>query len=319
MSTPFKKQVGKKRGKLIPIASIASEAAGTSGGNVSHIMPKDDVRRLKNQKYLVLSYVTPEGYAPLDKLGGTLKSPKGLIMKFSGAFLELADAETHANQIRAEDPRFDVYVVELYRWGIVPLPKDEAPFVTRKHTEEMLTRIVSGLQTSMVEGRREQEERKMKDRQRAEAELRKIKGPDYVMPEKSKLLEKYETEIFTAREEEEKKAKEENRDKLIFHNEDDIMNIMMDYCVVNAGKTIGAGTCGDFMKFFIEKSVARMAQMKRATDRERPEDDPASLPTAAEVREKLAEQGEIPITDKQKIDEVKTEDPSSAPAASSDA
>lgn len=298
MSTPLDKQLKKKRGKLIPIAGIAAEAAGVGAtGTVSHVIPKDDVRRVKNQKYLVLSYATPDGTT-------VVRSPKGMVMKFSGAFLDFADAEDHAKHIRAEDPRFDVYVVELYKWGMVPLPKEEAPFVQRNHTDEMLTRIVSGLQTSMEEGRREIAERKMKDRERAMEEMRKTKGADYVMPEKSKLLEKYETEILKAREEEEKKAKEENRAKMIFHNEDDIMNVMIDFCVANSGAVIGAGTCSDFMKFFVEKSVARMAQIRRAEDRERQEDNPEYLPSHQEVREKLAEEGRVPISDQQAVTEL---------------
>lgn len=141
------KQLKKKRGKFGPI-SAGVEAGGAAGGRSTHIIPKGDIRRVPKQNYLVLSYATPDGTT-------VVRSPRGMVMKFSGAFDTLPEAEKHAEAIRNEDPRFNVFVVDLYKWGVVPLPKDEEPFISRKYADEMLTRIVGGLQASMEQGKKE--------------------------------------------------------------------------------------------------------------------------------------------------------------------
>jgi len=151
MSTALQKQIKKKRGKFCPEVgggSLCPMGADGVQGKVTHIMPAGDIRRVPGQNYMVLSYATPDGTTKV-------RSPRGMVMKFSGAFSDEKKAGEHAQDIRNEDPRFDVFVVDMYKWGMVPLPEEEKPFVTRKYADEMLTRIVSGLQTSMEQGKRE--------------------------------------------------------------------------------------------------------------------------------------------------------------------
>ena len=276
----LEKQVAKKRGRLCPVAC----AGGTAGkGNAVHIMPGDDVRRVPGQNWLVLSYATPDGTT-------RVVSPRGMVMKFSGCFDKPEQADAHAEQIRNEDPRFDVYVVKLYTWGMVPLPDDEKPFIRREYADKMLTRIVSGLQNSMEQGKKEMEERKERDRKRAEEAMRRAtKNPDYVMPEKSDLLIEYEDKARKVREDEKTTAAEEGRAPQLMHSEQDIMDILMRFCVDRAGRVIDAGTGADLMKYFIEKTIERDAQLMRAQEREKPDEDPKNLPSHDEVARKLEE------------------------------
>ena len=282
MSTALNKQLRKKRGKFCP--EVGGGAMGGSG-KVTHIMPSGDIRRIPGQNFLVFSYATPDGTTKV-------RSPRGMVMKFSGAFPDEKRAGEHAEMIRNEDPRFDVFVIDMYKWGMVPLPEDEKPFVTRKYADEMLTRIVSGLQNSMEQGKKEMEERKERDRKRAEDAMRKATGrPDYEMPEKSDVLLGYEDEVKEKRAAASKEAEEagEPCSARIMHSEQDIMNILMQYCIDRSGCVIDSGTGADLMKFFIEKSIERDAQMMRAVERERPDEDPKNMPSADEVKRQLAE------------------------------
>lgn len=274
MADHFQKQMKIKRGKFCPEVGAVAPA----GGKAVHIIPDGDKRRVPGQHFLVMSYATPDGSTKV-------RSPRGMVQKFSGCFDTLAAAEAHADAIRREDPRFDVYVVDLYEWLQVPMPDEEKHFVKRKYVDDMLTRIVTGLQNSMEQGKKEMDERKARDRSKAEAAIRAVKGPDYKMPEKSDLLLKYEEEIRKKREEEEKKAEEELRECRIMHSENDIANIAMQYFVEHAGEVIDAGSGSSFMKYFIMKTIERGAEMARAKDRERQDDGPDKV---AEIREKQA-------------------------------
>lgn len=281
------KQLKKKRGKFCPVSSGVDGTV--MGGKSSHIIPKGDIRRVPKQNFLVLSYATPDGTT-------IVRSPRGMVMKFSGCFDTQPEAEKHAEAIRNEDPRFNVFVVDLYKWGIVPLPKDEEPFVSRKYADEMLSRIVGGLQTSMEQGKKEMEERKENDRKKAEEAMRTaLKDPNYVMPEKSELLIKYEEEARQEREREIAAAAAEDRKPVIAYNEADVMNILMEYCVDRSGSVIDSGTGADMMKYFIEKAIERRAQMIRATDREKEDENPTAMPSHDEVVKKLEEKGIEPI------------------------
>ena len=284
MSSSLEKQIKKKRAKFAPVAG----AGGTSVAS-EHIMPTDDVRKVPNQRFTVVSYACPNGITRVC-------SPRGMVMKFSGSFSTQALAEEHANIIRNEDPRFDVFVLDMYVWGQVPLPEDEKPFVPRHYVEDMITRIVSGMQHSMVQGKKELDERKMRDRKKAEEAMRRVKGSDYVMPEKSKLLEKYETDVRKERENEEKNAKIENRDKRIMYDEDILIKTIMDFCVKNLGNTIGVSTGSEFIKFLVNKTTEREAQRRQTEDREKNREDehPDAIDAEIERRKKAAleEQGD---------------------------
>ncbi|MDR3543376.1 MAG: hypothetical protein P4L69_20805 [Desulfosporosinus sp.] len=309
----MEKQVKKKRAKICPEVCAGSSGIAETGGEIIHVIPKGDIRKVDGQNFLVLSYATPDGTT-------RVRSPRGMVLKFSGAFEDEDTAGGHAQDIRNEDPRFDVFVVEMYKWGMVPLPEDEKPFVTRKYADEMLTRIVAGLQNSMEQGKKEMEERKERDRAKAEEAMRRAKGdPDYKMPEKSDLLIKYEDEVKAQRAAAAAKEGQASSAK-IMHSEEDVMNVLMQYCVENVGHVIDAGTGADLMKYFIEKSILHQAQMIQAKDREKPDEDPKNMPSREEVEKQMAERQAKPIDLTQKDETLPPTEsepplPSEAPAA----
>jgi hypothetical protein len=128
--------------------------------------------------------------------------------------------------------------------------------------------------------------------------MRRATGrPDYEMPEKSEVLLGYEDEVKAKRDAAAAEAEKagESSSARIMHSEQDIMNILMQFCVERAGRVIDAGTGADLMKFFIEKSIERDAQMMRAVEREKPDEDPKNMPSSAEVKKQMAEKGQAEV------------------------
>ena len=126
--------------------------------------------------------------------------------------------------------------------------------------------------------------------------MRRATGrPDYEMPEKSDLLLKYEDEVKEKRAAAMAAAAAEGESETstskIMHSEQDIMNILMQFCIERVGRVIDAGTGADLMKYFVEKSIERDAQMIRAQDREKPDEDPKNMPSREEIEKRMAEKG----------------------------
>lgn len=294
MSTAAK-QVAKKKRNRLPVEALmgpikaAAEGAAAEAPQVNYITAMEDVHKLPNQRFLVLSYVCPDGIT-------RVRSPKNLLFKFSGTLPDLPSAKLHAEAIRNEDPRFDVEVVDLYKWGQVPMPNEEKSFVPRHYADEMLSKIVSGLQNSMMQGKKEMDERKAKDRAKAEAAMQRAKGKDYKMPEKSEVYKRYEEEQRKLREEEERQAEKEMRARRITHTEDVIADVSMRFFVENAGKVIDAGTGAAFMRYFVDKTIDIKARLQQAEDREKPGEDPATLAKKVEEEEakKKMEESQAP-------------------------
>lgn len=252
-----------------------------------HIMPTGDIHRPPGmeQNFLVLSYVTPDGSTKVRSL-------KGICFKFSGTFRLLEDAKNYARIIRDENPLFDVSVVDLYEWGIIPLPDEERPFVSKEYTDPLLSRAVAGLQRSMVQGKKELEERKARDRAKAEAQMQKVRGPDYKMPEKSHDIVTLENKIRKERQIEEETAAAEHRESQVVFNISQISNIIMMYCTENMGRSIDMNSGSTIMKYFSEKSIELEAQYRRARAGEFQDEAPSELPTANEVEKMQIGEGD---------------------------
>lgn len=273
-SVTLKKQLEKRKisRDQLQEAYKASQQVG------KHILPTGDVHRPPGaeQNYLVLSYVTPDGSTKVRSL-------KGICFKFSGTFRLLEDAKEYAKTIRDENPMFDVSVVDLYTWGVIPLPDEERPFVAKEFTDPLLTRAVSGLQHSMVQGKKELSERKARDRAKAEAQMQKVRGKDYKMPEKSVDITTLEEKIKKERKEEEDAAAAEHRESHVSFTASQISNILMMYCSDNMGQTIDMSSGAALMKYFTDKSIELEAQLRRAKAGEFKDEAPSGLPTSDQV------------------------------------
>jgi hypothetical protein len=274
MSKLLEKQVARRKitKEELQEAYNASQHVG------KHILPSGDIHRPpgSEQNFLVLSYVTPDGSTRVTSL-------KGICFKFSGTFRLLEDAKNHAQTIRDENPMFDVSVVDLYTWGVIPLPDEERPFVAKEYTDPLLTRAISGLQKSMTQGKKELEERKARDRAKAEAQMQKVRGKDYKMPEKGADILALEEKVKKERKAEEEAAAAEHRESQVVFNMSQISNIIMTYCTESIGKSIDMGSGVAIMKYFTDKSIELEAQYRRAKASEFQDEAPGLIPTAADL------------------------------------
>lgn len=171
--------------------------------------------------------------------------------------------------------------------------------MAKEFTDPLLTRAVAGLQKSMVQGKRELEERKARDRAKAEAAMQKVRGKDYKMPEKSADLLSIEAKIKKEREDEEANAASENRANRVMFDMSQISNIIMMYCTENVGKNIDMNTGSVIMKYFSEKSIELEAQVRRAKASEFQDEVPSELPSAeyVEAMQRSGESDELAPAD----------------------
>jgi hypothetical protein len=272
--------IEKIKNKQLLEKAEAAEVAAAYRSTVSqsgHIIPYGDVHRVKGQNFLVMSYCTSDGST-------RVRSTKNLAQKFSASFCTETEAREFAKIIRDEDPRFDVQVVDMGVWGTVPMPTEDRPFVQREYTDSILTKCVSGLQRSMVQGKREIADRKARDRAKALAAMQKSKGKDYVMPEKSAELQAMEDKIRRERLEEEEKAKVECRTSEVKFSSGELANIIMQFCCEN---NVESAVGSSLLKYIAEKSIELEAQVQRAKASEFEDENPKNFPTAAEVQASL--------------------------------
>lgn len=84
---------------------------------------------VKGQKYAVVSLVVP---------------PKSdhLALKLRGSFDEMEEAEKHAEEVMKTDPDFDIFIVSMYNWLVLPLPDDVRAGIKHRYTDERLDRIM---------------------------------------------------------------------------------------------------------------------------------------------------------------------------------
>lgn len=247
----LRKQLDKKK-----LVAEALKRSGTDDSKVGGvIVASGDVHRTPGQNFLVLSYVLPDG-------GTKVKSLKNILFKFSGCRETEAQAREYAKVIRDENPLFDVFVVDTGKWGVCPLPQEERQFLDVQYVNPLLTRSMSRIHDTMAQSKKEMDDRKARDRAKAEALMRKTKGPDYVMPEKSAELQSIEDELRKKRDDEEAAALNESRESEITYTYSQISDLTMQWCLDNNQDAVGIGA--SLVRYIAEKMLERQAEMVRS-------------------------------------------------------
>lgn len=72
-----------------------------------------DAMRVAGQNYAVVSIISPDSNQRYEKIA----------MKIKGVFNTLDEARDHANKLHKADDTFDIHVVEMYAWIVVPPEK----------------------------------------------------------------------------------------------------------------------------------------------------------------------------------------------------
>jgi len=109
---------------------------------------EQDYTTVPGQLYACLSVVGPECPQKNDKFG----------IKIRGAFNSREEAASHAKRLQKEDATFDIYVVDMYKWLLIP--PDPTVIEDVHYTNEKLETLMSGYKENQQMAAKMFEERK---------------------------------------------------------------------------------------------------------------------------------------------------------------
>jgi len=109
---------------------------------------EQDYTTVPGQLFACLSVVGPEAPQKNDKFG----------IKIRGAFSSRDEAASHAKRLQKEDPTFDIYVVDMYKWLLIP--PDPLKIEDVHYQNEKLEEIMSGYKQNQADAARLFNERK---------------------------------------------------------------------------------------------------------------------------------------------------------------
>jgi hypothetical protein len=106
-----------------------------------------DYTTVPGQKYALISVVSPQSNQKSDNL----------CLKIRGAFNSLEEANKQAEMLQKLDTTFDIYVVEMYSWLLLP---PDPNMMEQKHIDNKLNEIIGGHRESQLKSKMYFEERK---------------------------------------------------------------------------------------------------------------------------------------------------------------
>ena len=121
-----------------------------------------DSDKISGQNYALISIVSPDGN----------QKHENICLKIKGVFNTLEEANKHAEILQKIDSTFDIYVVEMYSWLLVP---PDPTLIEQKHVDEKLNQIIAGHRESQLKSKEYFNERKTELIDNAEAENQKRK------------------------------------------------------------------------------------------------------------------------------------------------
>jgi len=109
---------------------------------------EQDYTTVPGQLFACLSIVGPECPQKTDKFG----------IKIRGCFATRDEAASHAKRLQKEDSTFDIYVVDMYKWLLIP--PDPAMIEDAHYTNEKLEEIMTKYRENQSMAAKMFEERK---------------------------------------------------------------------------------------------------------------------------------------------------------------
>ena len=109
---------------------------------------EQDYTVVPGQLFACLSVVGPECPQKTDKFG----------IKIRGCFATNAEAASHAKRLQKEDATFDIYVVDMYKWLLIP--PDREQIEDTHYADEKLEEMMVAYKDNQAQGRKLFEERK---------------------------------------------------------------------------------------------------------------------------------------------------------------
>ena len=109
---------------------------------------EQDYTTVPGQLYACISLVGPDLPQKNDKFG----------LKIRGAFATRDEAANHAKRLQREDATFDIYVVDMYKWLLIPPDRDHIDDV--HYNDEKLEELMSKYRENQALAAKMFEERK---------------------------------------------------------------------------------------------------------------------------------------------------------------
>jgi len=109
---------------------------------------EQDYTTVPGQLYACLSVIGPEAPQKNDKFG----------IKIRGAFNSRDEAASHAKRLQKEDATFDIYVVDMYKWLLIP--PDPAKIEDAHYSNEKLEELMTGYRENQAQAAKMFAERK---------------------------------------------------------------------------------------------------------------------------------------------------------------
>ena len=109
---------------------------------------EQDYTTVPGQIFACLSIVGPECPQKSDKFG----------IKIRGAFNTRDEAASHAKRLQKEDATFDIYVVDMYKWLLIP--PDPVKIEDAHYTNEKLEELMTGYRENQAQAAKMFNERK---------------------------------------------------------------------------------------------------------------------------------------------------------------
>ena len=109
---------------------------------------EQDYTTVPGQLFACLSVVGPEAPQKNDKFG----------IKIRGAFSTRDEAASHAKRLQTEDSTFDIYVVDMYKWLLIP--PDPSKIEDAHYTNDKLEELMTGYRDNQAQAAKMFNERK---------------------------------------------------------------------------------------------------------------------------------------------------------------
>ena len=109
---------------------------------------EQDYTTVPGQLFACLSVIGPDAPQKCDKFG----------IKIRGCFTTRDEASGHAKRLQKEDATFDIYVVDMYKWLLIP--PDNTKIEEAHYTDDKLEEIMSGYRENQRQAAKMFEERK---------------------------------------------------------------------------------------------------------------------------------------------------------------
>ena len=109
---------------------------------------EEDLITVPGQLYALVSFVSPTGNQKNAQCG----------MKIRGVFPTRDEANAHVRRLQKTDPKFDVYLVDMYKWLVVP--PDPSQIADQQFQEKYLQDLVSSYHENQLAAKQHFEERK---------------------------------------------------------------------------------------------------------------------------------------------------------------